>query len=43
MWLQRLRTVVDELRAEYERRGKTAAFDQQVERYRAEGRWPFDD
>jgi hypothetical protein len=42
-WLQQLRAVVDDLRAEYEQRGRGTAFDQQVEHYRAEGRWPFDD
>jgi hypothetical protein len=43
VWLQRLRSVVDDLRAEYEARGRGAEFDRQVEHFREQGRWPFDD
>jgi hypothetical protein len=42
-WLQHLRSVVDELRAEYEARGLGPEFERQVEQFREQGRWPFDE
>ena len=42
-WLRRLRGVVDALRAEYEARGCGADFERQVEHFREQGDWPFDD
>lgn len=43
MWLQHLRAVVEALRAEYEAGGRLGEFDRQVDHFRAEGRWPFDE
>jgi hypothetical protein len=42
-WLQWLREAVDDLRAEYEAHGLGEEFEQQVEQFRAAGRWPLDD
>jgi hypothetical protein len=42
-WLRHLRSVVEQLRAEYEARGRRADFERQVEHFRGAGVWPFDD
>lgn len=42
-FLNSVRQVIEDLRAEYEATGRRADFDELVRRYQAEGRWPFDD
>jgi hypothetical protein len=42
-WLRSARYAVVALRAEYEAEGRGAEFDRQVDRLRADGRWPFED
>jgi hypothetical protein len=41
--LQWVRAALEDLRAEYEAHGLGEVFDREVERIRAEGRWPFAD